>query len=126
MASPRLEDANEIERVGGRIMARWQPSENLTFDAYYMHQEFDDDGPQGYSDVPTGNSIPVTIVAGPPTLSGKSSRRLRLWWVSASCSRRSPEFNESEIDLYGATVEFKTGAGSIVATISQYENDNYW
>jgi hypothetical protein len=56
-------------------MARWQPSENVTFDAYYMHQEFDDDGPQGYSDVLTGIRFRSRLSQGPPTLSGKSSRR---------------------------------------------------
>ena len=121
----KIEDANEIERVGGRIMARWQPSENVTFDAYYMHQEFDDDGPQGYSDVPTGNSIPVTIVAGPPDFVGQVIPPFAAVVGERVMQSPGAEFNESEIDLYGATVEFKTGAGSIVATISQYENDNY-
>ena len=124
-AVTKIEDANEVERVGGRIMARWQPSEDVTVDAYYLHQEFDDDGPQGYSDVLTGNSIPVTIVAGPdemvglviPPFAGVADERVMTAPVA--------EFNESEIDMYGATVEFKVGAGSIVATVSQYENDNY-
>jgi outer membrane receptor protein involved in Fe transport len=124
-AVTKIEDANEIERIGGRLMARWQPSENVTVDAYYLHQEFDDDGPQGFSDVLTGNSVPVTIVAGPPDFVGQVIPPFV--GVAGERVMTAPvaEFNESEIDMYGATVEFKTGAGSLVATISQYENDNY-
>jgi outer membrane receptor protein involved in Fe transport len=124
-AVTKIEDANEVERVGGRIMARWQPSENVTFDAYYMHQEFDDDGPQGYADVLGGNSIPVTIVAGPPFVVGDQIEPFAGVAGERLMTVIGREFNESEIDLYGATLEFKVPGGSIVATISNYENDNY-
>jgi outer membrane receptor protein involved in Fe transport len=124
-AVTKIEDANEIERVGGRLMARWQPGENVIVDAYYLHQEFDDDGPQGFSDVLTGNSVPVTIVEGPPDFVGQVIPPFVGVAGDRVMTAPALEFNESEIDMYGATVEFKTGAGSIVATISQYENDNY-
>jgi iron complex outermembrane receptor protein len=125
-AVTKIEDANEVERIGGRLMARWQPSDNVTFDAYGMHQEFDDDGPQGYSDVLTGNSVPVAIAVGPPFVVGDLIEPFT--GVAGERVMTAPvaEFNDSEIDLYGATVEFKVGdAGSLVATISQYENDNF-
>ena len=124
-AVTRIEDANEVERFGGRIAARWQPSDGITIDAFYLHQELDDDGPQGYSDVLTGNSIPVTIVAGPPDFVGQVIPPFAGVVGDRVMTAPVAEFNESEIDMYGATVEFKTAAGSVVATISQYENDNY-
>lgn len=121
-----IEDANELEKFGGRIMARLTPSENITLDAYAMYQDLEIDGPQGFSDVPTGVSLPITIVAGPPFVVGREMPPRQGVFGDRILSTPSTMENSSEVLMYGATVEYDTGVGTIVATASKFEQDPYF
>jgi len=123
-------DADETEKIGGRIMARWTPNEKLTFDAFAMYQKIEVDGPNGFSDVPTGHSLPITFIQGVPTafdsngvglvhppLDGVFGDRKMSTLATASSS--------SKTLMFGATAEYDLGFGSVLGTVSKFENDPY-
>jgi outer membrane receptor protein involved in Fe transport len=122
----QIDDANELDKVGGRIMARWLPTQELTLDAYVMYQDIEVDGPQGYSDVPTGVLLPIGIVAGPPFVIGREVPPRAGQVGDRVLSTSSTLENSTEILLYGGTVEYDLGFGNVLATISQFENDPYY
>jgi outer membrane receptor protein involved in Fe transport len=121
-----IEDADESDRSGGRIMARWTPNDRFTLDAFAMYQDIDVDGPPGYSDVPTGNMLPIAIVAGPPFVIGRVVPPLDGVAGERILTSPAQANNSSEVLMYGGTAEYDLGFGSVLATISKFENDPYY
>ena len=124
-AATLTKDADEVDKTGGRIMARFTPSEKLTFDAYAMKQDTDVDGPVGFSKVPTGASNPITIIAGPPFIVGLTAPGLTGYFGERILSVPAHESNTNDIELYGFTMEADLGFGSLLATVSDFQLENY-
>ncbi len=118
-------DADEVEKTGGRIMARFTPNEKLTFDAYYLQQDVEVDGPVGFSPVPTGTALPITIIAGPPFVVGLTAPPLIGYSGKRIITVPSHEENTNDIEMFGATMDADLGFGSIVATASDFKLKSY-
>jgi len=118
-------DADEVDKTGGRIMARFTPNENLTFDAYAMKQDTDVDGPVGFSKVPTGANRPITIIAGPPFIIGLTAPGLVGYSGERIITVPAHEENTNDIELYGFTMDADLGVGSLLVTASDFKLDNY-
>ncbi len=118
-------DADEVDKTGGRIMARFTPNEKVTFDAYYLKQDTDVDGPVGFSPVPTGAMLPITIIAGPPFIIGLTTTGLDGYAGKRIITVPTHEENTNDVELYGATLEADVGFGSLVATASDFKLDNF-
>lgn len=124
-----LEDANDYKRTGGRIMARWTPNDRFTLDAYGLYQEIDVDGPPGFSDVPTGVMLPIAIVAGPPFVIGREVPPQIGVTGDYDLTAPARSFSSTEVLLFGGTAEYEFEFGSVLATVSKFENDphrNEW
>jgi len=121
-----IEDADEVDRTGGRVMARYTPTSRLTVDAYSMIQEIDLGGPKGFTETiaDTGVGVPIELVAGPPFVVGLTAPALRA--VAGDRIVTSPSRAESEnrVYMYGATLEYDLGFGSVVVTASDYNTRN--
>ena len=119
------EDADEYDKVGGRIMMRFTPNENITLDAFALYQEIEVDGPNGFSDVPTGHLLPVTFIVGPPNAVGLVHPPLAGEFGDRVMTTQAAERSSSDVLLFGATAEVDFGFGSVVGTVSKFENDPY-
>jgi iron complex outermembrane recepter protein len=125
-AVAKISDANVVEKTGGRLMARFTPTENFTWDAYYMYQRYADFGPQGYSDVPTGVMNPINVIAGPPFLIGLTVPGLPGVAGNRILTSPSRGSNNSRVTLFGTTLSYDLPWGTIVATSSEYKLDPYF
>jgi len=116
-------DSNTSEKTGGRIAARFTPTDNFTLDAFYTRQELSVDGPSG--DTPEASSgvlAPIKIVSGAPFLRGlvvPPSPNA----VAASRTFTDPARPEvtNVVQIYGATAQLDTAIGSFTATASKYD-----
>ncbi|MGH8137796.1 MAG: TonB-dependent receptor [Steroidobacteraceae bacterium] len=125
-AVTKIPNANEIAKAGGRLMARFEPTEDLTLDAYGMYQKFTDFGPQGFSDVPSGTSLPIKIAVGAPFLIGLTVPGLASVNGTDSLTTPSASRSNSRITLYGMTLTYELPLGTIVATTSKYSINPYY
>lgn len=120
------EDSNEYDRTGGRIMGRWTPNERFTLDVFGLYQEIDSDGPPGFSDVQTGVNLPITVVAGAPSVVGlvippQPGGVIGKHAISTPSESRS----STDVLLFGGTAQYDFDVGSLFATMSKFENDPY-
>lgn len=122
----KIPNANDIEKHGARLMARFTPSEHLTLDAFVMGQKYTDNGPQGFSDVPTGVNKPIPIIAGAPFLIGLTVPPLKGFDGERILTSPAAGENSSRITLVGTTLTYEMPFGSIVATASKYSNNPYY
>lgn len=123
----RAEDVNSSEVTGGRLSARWTPSEALTIDALYVKQNLDSDGSPRFTGrgVPAYPDQPPEIAALPGNggfspLPGLGSLTPQEDFVNTdiTASPRSDDF-----DLIGATVRYAAGAGEISLAASHFDHD---
>jgi iron complex outermembrane receptor protein len=118
-------DADEVDKTGGRIMARFTPSDKVTFDAYYLKQDTEVDGPVGFSPVLTGPNLPVPIIAGPPFIVGLTAPPLLGYAGKRILTVPSHEENTNDVELFGATLTVDGDIGSLLVTASDFKLDNY-
>lgn len=119
-AVTELSDVNDAEVTGGRIMARWTPSDDLTIDAFYQLQETQVDGTQSFAPVASGllTETPVIVVPFPlvvPAFSGTFGD------LRTSVAGQEPF--DDDIDMYGASIEYDLGFGKLFGNISRFERD---
>jgi len=118
-----IRNADESDKTGGRIMARFTPNDRLTVDAFYMRQDLDVSGPSGFC--PTldecGVGRPITIIQGAPFLIGQVAPALTAFAGERVITSPSRAGSKSDIELYGFTAEydFRFGTGNI--SVSNYE-----
>jgi outer membrane receptor protein involved in Fe transport len=115
-----IKDANDSEITGGRIMGRWTPTGDLTIDAFYQMQETDVDGAQHYAPRATGLLTPTQVIVVPfphfiPAFDGPYGD------LKTSIAHQEPYGDD--IDMYGITVDYDLGFGSILGTVSKFERD---
>ena len=115
-----LKDVNDSEITGGRIMGRWTPNENLTIDAFYQLQETEVDGAQHYAPVASGLLTPTQVIVVPfpyfiPAFAGEFGD------LKTSTAHQEPYGDD--IDMYGITIDYDLGFGSILGSISKFERD---
>jgi outer membrane receptor protein involved in Fe transport len=116
-----LREVNDSEKTGGRIMLRWLASEAVTLDAYYQTQDTDVDGAQHYAPQPGGVLVPIDIIVAPvPPIPGVPG-------IFGDLQTTTPgqEPWEDEVDMYGITVQWDLGFGSLLGTVSSYERDTF-
>lgn len=125
-AVTKISDANDIEKEGARLMARFTPNERTTLDAFVMWQKYTDNGPQGFSDVLTGVNLPVPIIAGPPFLVGLTVPAMPGVAGERVLSSPSAGENNSRVTLFGATFNYDLDFGTVTATASKFSNNPYY
>ena len=119
-APTELKDANDSEITGGRIMARLTPNENLIIDAFYQMQETEVDGAQHYAPVASGLLTPTQVIVVPfphfiPAFDGPYGD------LKTSTAHQEPYGDD--IDMYGLTVDYDLGFGSLLGSISKFERN---
>ncbi len=115
-----LKNVNDSEITGGRIMGRWTPNEDLTIDAFYQMQETNVDGVQHYAPVASGLLTPTQVIVVPfpyfiPAFDGR--------YGELKTSNAHQEPYGDDIDMYGLTIDYDLGFGSILASVSKFERD---
>ena len=115
-----IKDANDAEVTGGRIMARLTPNENLTIDAFYQMQETEVDGAQHYAPVASGLLTPTQVIVVPfphfiPAFDGPYGD------LKTSVAHQEPYGDD--IDMYGLTIDYDLGFGSILGSVSKFERN---
>jgi outer membrane receptor protein involved in Fe transport len=124
-AATKTSDANEIRKSGFRAMARFTPNDKLTIDAFVMQQKLFNDGTLGFNDTPNSTQLPITIRAGAPFLVGLTIPGMAGVDNYHSMTVPSANYDSSAIKLFGVTGNYNMGFGSVVATVSKYNNDPY-
>lgn len=113
-------DANDSEISGGRLMLKWTPNSALKINTYVQRQDTQVDGPQTYAKEPSGvhTALPFAFapitVPGTPTISHAGTLR-----------QDSPteQYWDDEVVMFGGTIEYDLGFGSLLATVNRYERD---
>lgn len=116
-------DANDLDKTGGRLMARYTPKAGLTFDGYAMYQKTELDGPVGFSPVLTGATTPTPIIAGPPFIIGLTAPALAGFAGDRIITVPAHEESENEILMLGLTMDVDLGFGSLLLTVSDFDYD---
>ncbi|HKU14880.1 MAG TPA: TonB-dependent receptor, partial [Steroidobacteraceae bacterium] len=120
-------DINSTEITGGRLSARWTPSDALSLDLMYVKQNLDSDGSPRFTSkgVPAYPDQPPAIASLPGNtgfapLPGLDSFTPGKDFINTDITR-SPR--SDDFDLFGATLRYDTGAGNVSFAASQYEHD---
>ena len=121
------EDINSTEITGGRLSARWTPSDAFTLDAVYLKQNLDSDGSPRFTakGVPAYPDQPPEIASLPGNsgfapLPGLGSFTPGSDFINTDITK-SPR--KDDFDLFGATARYDTGMGNISLAASQYKHD---
>jgi iron complex outermembrane receptor protein len=121
------EDINTTEITGGRLSARWTPSDALSLDVMYVTQDLDSDGSPRFTGkgVPAYPDQPPEIASLPGNtgfapLPGLESFTPDRDFLNTDITR-SPR--QDDFDLLGATLRFDTGIGGISLAASSYKHE---
>ena len=121
------EDINTTEITGGRLSARWTPSDALSLDVMYVTQDLESDGSSRFTSkgVPAYPDQPPEIASLPGNtgfapLPGLASFTPGSDFINTDITR-SPR--EDDFDLFGATLRYDMGFGSASLAASRYEHD---
>jgi outer membrane receptor protein involved in Fe transport len=121
------EDINTTQITGGRLSARWTPSDALSLDVMYVMQDLESDGSSRFTSkgVPAYPDQPPEIASLPGNtgfapLPGLASFTPDRDFVNTDITR-SPR--EDDFDLFGATLRYDMGFGSASLAASRYEHD---
>ena len=104
-----VDGINDDAVAGGRIMVRYQPFDKLTFDLNYTGQSETSDGSSRYTPAGTTafNLGPITPVQGCDLCN--TDVTLSPW--------------ADHLKVFGGTVTYDTGAGTVTGTSNQYNRD---
>jgi iron complex outermembrane receptor protein len=123
----RVDDINSTDITGGRLSARWTPSDALTLDAVYVKQNLESDGSPRFTSkgVPAYPDQPPEIAALPGNtgfspLPGLASFTPGDDFINTDITK-SPR--SDDFDLFGATLRYDTGVGNVSVAASQYEHE---
>jgi iron complex outermembrane receptor protein len=121
------EDINTTEITGGRLSARWTPSDALSLDVMYVVQNLDSDGSSRFTTkgTPAYPDQPPEIASLPGNtgfapLAGLASFTPDRDFINTDITR-SPRADD--FDLFGATVRYDVGFGSASLAVSRYQHD---
>ncbi len=90
-------DHDDGDRAYARAKLRWLPSENVSVDAFYMHQEINE-----------GSNAQFYVSVDPPTLASGGGVK---------------GFTEFESDIFGISVDWETPVGTLTSNTSYLTND---
>ena len=115
-----LNDVNDSEITGGRLMGRWTPNEDLTIDAFYQLQTTQVDGVQHFAPIASGLLTPTRVIVVPfplfvPAFAGPFGD------LNTSVAHQEPY--EDDIDMFGVTIDYDLGFGSLLGTVSKFDRD---
>jgi len=123
----RVEDINTTEITGGRLSARWTPSDTLSLDVMYVKQDLESDGSPRFTakGVRAFPDQPPEIASLPDNpgfapLPGLASFTPGDDFINTDITK-SPR--QDDFDLLGATLRFATGFGSVSLAASRYEHE---
>ena len=123
----RAEDINSTEITGGRLSARWTPSDALSLDLMYVKQNLDSDGSPRFTSkgVPAYPDQPPEIASLPGNtgfapLPGLASFTPDRDFINTDITK-SPR--KDDFDLFGATLRYDVGFGNVSLAASQYKHD---
>ena len=123
----RVEDINSTEITGGRLSARWTPSDAFSLDLMYVKQNLDSDGSPRFTSkgVPAYPDQPPEIASLPGNtgfapLPGLASFTPDRDFINTDITK-SPR--KDDFDLFGATLRYDVGFGNISLAASQYKHD---
>ena len=123
----RAEDINSTEITGGRLSARWTPSDALSLDLMYVKQNLDSDGSPRFTNkgVPAYPDQPPEIASLPGNtgfapLPGLASFTPDRDFINTDITK-SPR--KDDFDLFGATLRYDVGFGNVSLAASQYKHD---
>ena len=121
------EDINTTKITGGRLSARWTPSEAFTIDALYVKQNLDSDGSPRFTGAgtPAFPDQPPDIAALPGNtgfapLPGLASFTPQKDFINTDIIK-SPR--QDDFDLIGATLRYDAGFGNFSLASSRYDHD---
>jgi iron complex outermembrane recepter protein len=121
------EDINTTEITGGRLSARWTPSDELSLDVMYVMQDLESDGSSRFTSkgVPAYPDQPPEIASLPGNtgfapLPGLASFTPGRDFINTDITK-SPR--DDDFDLFGATLRYDMGFGSASLAASRYEHD---
>jgi outer membrane receptor protein involved in Fe transport len=118
-------DANESDITGGRISARWTPTDQLTLTAFGTAQETKVGGPQFYMPELGATLLPIRVLGGPPFLVGRIVPPFE-GVVGDRITTMPTDYKwDDDTYLYGATIEYDLGFGDITASISKLDRTMY-
>lgn len=116
-----LEDANDSQVAGGRIMGKWTPNERFSLTAYAQIQEVDLDGWQAFYRKPTGTLVPIPVFAGP--FAGGIVGPFGGEFGDLEVTKHSRTPWEDDVHMFGATAEYDLGFADVVATANYFDRD---
>ncbi len=121
------EDVNTTEITGGRLSARWTPSDALSLDVMYVMQDLESDGSSRFTGkgTPAYPDQPPEIASLPGNtgfapLPGLASFTPGSDFINTDITR-SPR--NDDFDLFGATLRYDMSFGSASLAVSRYEHD---
>lgn len=116
-----LEDANDIEVNGGRIAVRWTPNDQFTLDAFGLVQETEIGGSEAFFPESAGVLEPIGVIFLPPGL--VTEEALQGGFGELTVTRPSQEQWEDTTYLFGATLQYDLGFGTVLATGNYFDRD---
>ena len=121
------EDINDEETDGGRLMLRFTPNDRVTIDAMYLRQDLKTGGSSRFTaeGVPAWPDQPPEIAGLPGNsgftpLPGLASLTPDDDFVNADITRNT---RDDEVDLFGATAQFRSDAGTFTLSASRFDHD---
>jgi outer membrane receptor protein involved in Fe transport len=118
-AALEFDDGNDIEVNGGRVSVRWTPNEVFTASAFGVIQNAKVDDSQAFSPVPSGILLPITVLVGPGAGSVSPARPGPFGDLIAPQPSREP--TDDDTYMYGLTVEYDLGFGSLLGTANFFD-----
>lgn len=117
----KREDANELEKTGGRLMLKWTPNDALTINAYAQRQETEVDGAQHFQSFSSGVLEPINVIVAPVPPAGPFPGEFGELTTTTPAQERW----DDEFTMYGITAEYDLGFGSLLATVSKTDRDMF-
>ena len=115
------EDANAIEKTGGRIALRWTPTERITFDAFGLAQDTEISGVDAFFPEPSATLLPIVPVLGLPPFVVEPAMQGEAGDLTTTHPAR--ESWDDEIRLYGATLNVDVGFGTVTAAGHYFDRE---
>ena len=120
-------DINDEETNGGRIMARWLPTDKLTIDALYLGQRMEIGGSSRFTakGVPAWPAQPLEIASLPGNGGFAPLPGLPALTPSSDFQNTDITVNtrDDDIDLFGLTAQYDFDVGTATLSASNYQHD---
>lgn len=121
------QDINDEETDGGRLLLRFTPNDRVTIDAMYLRQDLETGGSSRFTakGVPAWSAQPPEIAGLPGNpgfapLPGLPALTPDEDFVNSDVTRNT---RDDEVDLIGATAQFRSDVGTFTISASNFDHD---